>query len=534
MSKRIFIGILSIILIINTIIPKNVYAEEEKRSIKVGVFYLEPYAYLNSDGDIAGYYIELFDLLSKKMNVEVEYVLTDLNTWVANLENGYVDIILGSSINEERAELYTYNKYSIALEGFAIYTNKDINSSNFDELNGLRFGYVESSDKAEWIFNFFNAVNVKFIPVPASGYNELEELMDENKIDLMIDSAYKNSKYDKIYEFLGNQVFVCAKNDNKDLLYEVDKAMEEYQKEDKDLIRNLYNSYFDQETSEINKKIKKTVISFFIIILLFLFVVIIPRLKMILKKRVIKRNLEKDRYLLYYQPIYNPILDNIVGFEGLLRLKDKNDKIISPAKFIPEIEKNKMLFTVSLWILKKAIADFKQIKDYKYTENENIYISINLSIDEIQNNKFVDEAIRILSEGNLQPKSICLEIVERVRVGDLPRITNNINKLKKAGFKIAIDDFGSEYANLDILEKLDVDIIKVDKDFVDGIGKDLVKDETISFIFNIANKCNKDVVLEGIETRAQHEIVKKFNMSNVFVQGYFYGKPVEKNKLKVL
>lgn len=531
LKKKIFITIILTILIINTTNFIRANAEENKRIVKVGVFYLEPYAYLNSDGELSGYYIELFDLLSKKMNVEVEYVLTDLNTWVSNFKNGCVDIILGSSINEERAELYSYNKYSIALESFAIYSNKNINSNNFEELNGLRFGYVEGSDKSEWVLNFFNAVNVKVIPVSASGYIELEKLMDENKIDLMIDSSYKDSKYEKIYEFLGNQVFVCANNYNRGLLYEIDTAMEEYQKEDKDLIRNLYNSYFDEETRQMDKKIKKAIISFYTIILLSLCIVIIPRLKRKLNKRVIKRRLEKDRYLLYYQSIYSPIKDTIVGFEALLRLKDKNNKIISPAKFIPEIEKNNMLFDVTLWILKKAIADYKQIKDYKYTENEKLYISINLSIDEIQNNKFVDKAIRILSEGNLEPKSICLEIVERVGIGDLPRITTNINKLKKAGFKIAIDDFGAEYSNLDILEKLDVDIIKVDKDFVDGIGKDLVKNETILFILNIAKKCNKAVILEGVETREQDEIIKKFNMSNVFVQGYYYSKPVEKNRV---
>lgn len=534
LNKRIFIVILSVILIINTILPRNVYARYEKRTIKVGVFSLEPYAYLNSDGEISGYYIELFNLISEKMNVEVEYILTDLNTWISNFKNGYVDIILGSSINEERAELYNYNKHSMGIEHFAIYANKNIHSNNFDELNGLRFGYVENSDKVEWVLNFFNALNIKVIPVQSSGYDELEDLMDKNKIDLMIDSSYKTTKYNKIYEFLGGQTYACANNYNKDLLDEIDRAIEEYEKENKNLIPNLYKSYFDEESREIDAKINLYIIFTLIVITLLIIIVIIPKLKIKLKRKIILDRLKKDRYLLYYQPIYNPIEEKIVGFEGLLRLKDKNNNIVSPAKFIPEIEKSNMLFDVTMWILKKAISDYKEVKNYKCIVNNDFYISINLSIDEIQNNKFVDEAIKVLKEGNLNNKNICLEIVERVGIRDIPKITHNINKLKKAGFRIAIDDFGAEYSNLDVLEKLDADIIKVDKDFVDGLEHNLVKHETILFILKIAEKCNKSVVLEGIEEKRQDNIIKKFNKSNVFVQGYFYGKPTEKDKFEVL
>lgn len=538
MNKKICIFILSIVLILNTILSQNVYAKEKKNAIrntiKVGVFYLEPYAYLNSNGEIDGYYIKLFNLIAEKMNVDVEYILSDLKDWVSDLDTGKVDIILGSTINEERAKKYSFNKHSIALEHFALYTNKDIDSINFENLNGLRLGYMKESDKPEWIFNLFRSLSIELVPVRVSTYSELMELMDNRKIDLMIDSACSFNKYKKIYEFVGDQTYVAANKSNQDLLDKIDKTIADYYEEDKNLIPNLYNSYFDEEQNKIDERIRILTVSSIMIFIIFFIIYSIPKLRKILVRKKVNNRLKNNRYLLYYQPIYEPIKEEIAGFEALLRLKDKDNKLISPAKFIPEIEKNNMLFDITLWIIKRVILDYKEIRKYNCITNDNFYISLNLSIDEIQNNEFVYRAIELLKESDLGNKRICLEIVERVGIKNIHKIVDNISKLKEAGFKIAIDDFGTEYSNLDILEKLDADIIKVDKNFVDGLGKHLIKDQTILFILRVAEKEEKSVVLEGIEDKEQDNKIKSFNSKNVFVQGYYYNKPMSIEEVKVL
>ena len=114
------------------------------------------------------------------------------------------------------------------------------------------------------------------------------------------------------------------------------------------------------------------------------------------------------------------------------------------------------------------------------------------------------------------------------------KILKNVKILKKAGFKIAIDDFGVEYSNLDILYKLDTDVIKIDKEFVDGIGKDLIKEEIILFICRLAKIKNKSVVLEGIEEENQDINIKKIEYNSLYVQGYFYNKPMYKENIKAL
>lgn len=530
MNKKIFIFILSIILILNATLSKNVYAEEKKDTITVGVFNLEPYAYLNSHGEIDGYYIELFDLIANKMNVEVKYVLNDLKAWSLGLENGQVDIILGSSIIEERAEKLSYSKYSIALERFALYTNKDIDPTNLQSLDTLTIGGIKQSTKIQWILNLFKSLNIEFTPILVNTNSELYELMDNKKIDLMVDSADTFNNYKKIYEFIGDKTYIAAKKENQALIDKIDNTITGCYSENEKFMKNIYNKYFEREKNKIDKEIIILVILSIGLIVIY----IAPQLRKKFIRKKINNRLNNDRYLLYYQPIYDPMKEIIVGFEGLLRLKDKNDKLISPGEFIPEIEKNNMLFDVTLWIIKQVISDYKEIKNYNCVSNNNFYISINLSIDEIKNNEFVDKAIKLLEQSNLEKNSICLEILERVKINDIDKIIDNIAKLKLAGFKIAIDDFGAEYSNLDILQKLDADIIKVDKNFVDGLGKHLVKSETILFILRVAEKEKKSVVLEGIEEKEQHYLIKGFDKKNVFVQGYFYNKPMEKEKIKSL
>ena len=102
----------------------------------------------------------------------------------------------------------------------------------------------------------------------------------------------------------------------------------------------------------------------------------------------------------------------------------------------------------------------------------------------------------------------------------------NIKRLKQAGFRIAIDDFGVEYSNLDIFQKLDVDIIKVDKTFVDGIGKDAVKEEIVLFISKMACLGDRCVVLEGVEEADQDTKIKEIENDRLYVQGYYYDKPM--------
>ena len=258
----------------------------------------------------------------------------------------------------------------------------------------------------------------------------------------------------------------------------------------------------------------------------------IKHIKTIIIKLIIKRRMKNEQYFLNYQPIYTPKTMEIVGFEALLRLRGKNKEIILPNKFIPQIEKNNMLLDVSIWIIKKVIKEYQEIRNFRCVEGKNFYISLNISLKELENDYFIKRATKLLAESNLKQRTICLEIVEKVKMNDVDKITKNISHLKKVGFKIAIDDFGVEYSNLDILHKLDFDTIKIDKHFIDGIDKDIIKKEIILFISRIAKFKNKSVVLEGIEEPNQDLRIKEIKHPSLYVQGYYYNKPMNIEDLK--
>ena len=521
------ISIILIILILN-MLSINPYSTQIKSEdvVKIGIYEYEPYVYIEENGEIRGYYYEFLNLLLKKYDFEYEYIVCNISDGLEKLENADIDIMLGLPISIMKSKDIIFNNKSISQEEFGVFSTKNISINDLKSNNELTLGLVEADYNAEWILKFFEVSNINIKIVYGENYKILEELMKEDKIDLMVDNAYKKSPYKMLYKFAGEQIYIGGNKNSSDILENIDKVIEEYTSQKYNPIEKLQDKYFDED---YNRNLIKGLVLSIILSILFLIViikVIIPKIKKRKIKNKIKYRINNDKYLLQYQPIYNPRNKDIVGFEGLLRLLDEDNKIIPPYKFIPEIEENDMLFDISLWIIKKVIRDYDKIKNYQCVSGKEFYISLNLSLNEIENEAFVKKAIQILYKSNLEPNKICLEIIERVKMNDLDKINKNIDLLKGAGFKIAIDDFGVEYSNLDVLQKLDIDIIKIDKNFVDGIGKDIIRNEIVLFISKIARNTNKYVVLEGVEEVEQESAIKKIENDLLYVQGYYYNKPM--------
>lgn len=533
MKFRYNILIISAALIVLILLIFNILSMNEKCTkiqseniVKVGVYEYEPYIYLDRNGNVTGYYNDLLKLINKKYDFSYEYVECNISEGIDKLKNCDIDIMLGLPIDSRLNEDIIFNQQSIDEEEFGVFSKENIIMSDLKSSKNLKLGLVEDDFNAEWVLKFFKQNNINTEVVYKKNYKELSQLMKEDKIDIMVDNPYKKNKYKMIYKFAGEPIYIAGNKNSSGILANIDKAIEEYRLQNNNSIEKLQLRYFDADYKKdlINKFI--LILISFILFLLITFIKIIPQIKKINTKKKIKYKMNKDKYLLQYQPIYNPRNKEIIGFEGLLRLLDEENKLVPPYKFIPEIEKNDMLFDISLWILKKAIEDYNKIKNYKCVSNKNFYISLNISLNEIENDNFVKQAIEILSKSNLEKNNICLEVIERFKINNTNKANKNIKLLRENGFKIAIDDFGIEYSNLDILEKLHIDTIKIDKNFVDGIGKDIIKNEIVLFISKIAKITNKSVVLEGVEEEHQDTIIKKIENDSIYVQGYYYNKPM--------
>lgn len=190
-----------------------------------------------------------------------------------------------------------------------------------------------------------------------------------------------------------------------------------------------------------------------------------------------------------------------------------------------------MMGDLSIWILNKIIKDYSHMKTINYLEKD-FYVSMNISLKEIEDEIICKKLKSILKESNIDENIICLEITENVCGEDYKKVAENIRELIDSGFKIAIDDFGVDYSNLSFLEKFDFNVIKLDKYFIDNIESSIIVQRLIDAIYHLSIKRNIAVVMEGVENLDQVELIKEISDHKFYIQGYYYSKPVEIDKLK--
>ena len=539
MKKRVF-WISIIFLIITTVLGMIIKFDSKKiscdrKTIKVGFYEYYPYYYLNKNSIPDGYYNELLEVISNKLNLNYEYVDCNITNALQKLKSGEIDLVFGISKTPDREKEYEFTDHYINNDNFAIYTNKNIKSGDLKALNGLKMGYLKGEENNEWILRFLNNKGINVNIKNVSNYLQDKEYLYNNKVDFVVENTrsnlnYENKNIKKIFEFSSGPVYIVSRKDNKKLIERIDSVLGDLEENEEQKDVNLYSKYFNEYLDKLKNE-KLLIVIFLMIILAFIYKKRKDKIFAIRAKRKIRCYMKNDKYILYYQPIVDPKTNKVKGFESLLRL-NKDGKILSPYSFIKEIEDNNMSLEVSLWLLKKIIADYRIIKDYNLVKGSNFYISLNVSFKEIENPKFLRSLMKIAKDYKIDDCNICLEIVEKFGMEDIGRIQSAIRIIKEYGFLIAIDDFGVEYSNLDLLNKIDSDIVKLDKYFADNLDKSIINEKTVEFISEICIIANRTIVFEGIEEQYQVDIVKAFPYEKIYIQGYFYSKPVDIETLK--
>ncbi len=155
---------------------------------------------------------------------------------------------------------------------------------------------------------------------------------------------------------------------------------------------------------------------------------------------------------------------------------------------------------------------------------------MNLSVVQLLQKNVVENIKRILDKTGVNPKNIVLEITESFAINDMQRVMDIITGLKKLGPRIALDDFGTGYSSLNYIKQLPLDIIKVDKTFIDDIVEDDYAQAFIKLIVDLSKTIGTKIVVEGVEHKEQFELLKSLGVD--YIQGYYFGKPVPANILK--
>ena len=507
----------------------------KERKIKVGYYSYYPYYYKDKKGNVHGYYHELLDNLCSNLNIDYEYVDVNINTAIEMLENEEIDILMGLYNIPNKNSKLIYSDNHIQFDNRYIYIYGDINEvryGNLNYLNGKKFTYAAGDIKSEWLIQLLKYYGINVKPVKVKTKDECIKLLDLKEVDALSSNRINEGleAYKETMKYYIGAVYIVGNEKSKDVINYFDFFLNNSFTNNKvDKLRFIYNKYFRKDI--IFRDIILITLSI-VTILGIIYMIIYPFIKKIIIKQRVTKNMKAGNFLLYYQPIVDPFKNIEVGFEGLLRLKDKNNKILTPFTFIKDIEKGDMFYELTLWILEKAICDYKIISNYENYKNKNFYISINLSFRELENTEFINKAIKLAKDYNIKKGSISLEIVEKVYARDLEKIQIAISLLKESGYKIAIDDFGVEYSNLSILEEIDFDSIKLDKCFADNISISKITNEVIAFISKITLITDKMLVIEGVEQKYQIEEIKKIVNKNVYIQGYYYSKPMNIEELK--
>ena len=256
-------------------------------------------------------------------------------------------------------------------------------------------------------------------------------------------------------------------------------------------------------------------------------------------EEIMEEALENGEFKVFYQPKIDLKTNKVISCEALVRWF-REGKFISPNRFIPLFEKNRLIIKLDKYILKKACEDIQYInkllkekdclKNYNhknphnqsFTYNSFITASINISKEHFAYDNFIQEYYDMVKQTNVPRELIELEITESASVYKGINLKQITKDMKQKGFTIALDDFGTGYSSLNMLQDLSIDVLKIDKSFIDRIGES----NLVKYIINMAKDFNIKTVAEGVETKEQIDILK--NMGCDMAQGYYYAKPLSR------
>jgi len=228
----------------------------------------------------------------------------------------------------------------------------------------------------------------------------------------------------------------------------------------------------------------------------------------------IQHAIDEKKVRCAFQPIYSSTTNNIEKYEMLIRLIDQEDRIVFPNEFLPSIRHTQIYINLTNIVLDKAIEVLK---------SHDFNLSINLDLQDILNEDIIDLLQNLFINKKDFANRITIEILEHEEISDFELIQKNLTLLKDMGFYIALDDFGSGYANFRYLINLDIDILKLDGTIIKNIDKDEMAYSVVKAIVAFTKNMDMKVVAEQVETKEEFDIVKELGVD--YIQGYYLGRP---------
>ena len=331
----------------------------------------------------------------------------------------------------------------------------------------------------EFIIAFPNVIDKK----------EIEDFLDELLLKVRKPFQVNNKK---IYCTISVGISVYPKDDNRlgILLKKADMAMNKAKEEGK----NRYK-FFDIDILNILKRQYEI-------------------------EKALRNAIENNEIFMVFQPKISIKGEKVNGFEALVRWINSELGFISPAEFIPIAESSGLIIDLGKYIIEES---FRKCSELCNITKSKFHIAINISDIQLREEGFISFVSEMLEKYNIPPEYIEFEITEGVIMQSVVRNIELLIELKRLGVSIALDDFGTGYSSLSYLKRLPIDVLKIDKSFVDGIGVDEKSEYIAESIIKLSHSLNLKVVAEGVETKEQLGYLDKMKCD--VVQGYYFSKP---------
>jgi diguanylate cyclase (GGDEF)-like protein/PAS domain S-box-containing protein len=230
--------------------------------------------------------------------------------------------------------------------------------------------------------------------------------------------------------------------------------------------------------------------------------------------------LKNEEFILYYQPYWEINTKKLAGMEALIRWQKRDFGLVCPRKFIPVLEKTKMIIEVGEWILKTAC---RQVMEW-HDKGQVIPVSINVSPVQFMRKDLPETLERIIKETGVDPKLLTMEITESTFMHNVEFTSSVLKKLKDIGVSISIDDFGTGYSSLSYLKRFPIDNLKIDISFIREIANDPDSASIVTAIISMAHSLNLKTIAEGVETEEQWKILRLLRCH--MGQGYLFSPPL--------
>jgi len=239
--------------------------------------------------------------------------------------------------------------------------------------------------------------------------------------------------------------------------------------------------------------------------------------------------IDKEEFLLVYQPQIDLSTNKITGFESLIRWNNPDKGVLAPYKFIPLAEETNLIIPLGQWIIENACMQNQKWHDKGYKTT----CAVNISGKQFMDNSIIQIIKRALKKSGLNPKYLELELTETILMDNVEHTVNILNELKAMGIQLSIDDFGTGYSSLSYLKKFPIDTLKIDQSFISDLTDKSLSNTTIAnIVIDLGHKLGMKVIAEGVETEEQIEFLRRNTCDKI--QGYVISEPVNEVEFSLL